>query len=137
MWAFLSFEIRPLVSKLSVLFSLGQLDWGKKKKKAESVSAPDSQRTPFPINLCIVHQAHRNSIVTSSLLNSLRIVCFKTSPTLWFTLLFQYFYMIDFFLSILQELCMKMVAYSYFIPPSSSLIVVMLFNLLETTQTIF
>lgn len=30
---FLAFEIRPLISKLSVLFCLGQLDWEKKKKK--------------------------------------------------------------------------------------------------------
>lgn len=47
------------------------------------------------------------SIVTSGCLNGLRIVYFKTSPAFWFILLSQYLCMLDFCLSILQELQMN------------------------------
>lgn len=59
------------------------------------------------------------SIVTSGGLNSLRRVYFKTSPAFWFILLSQYLCMLDFCLSILQELQMNMATYRCLIPPSS------------------
>lgn len=120
MWVLPAFEIRPLISKLSVLFPLGQLDWKKKNPfDFELFQHEILKRTPFSINLCVVHWAHMGSIVTSGCLNSLRIVYFKTSPAFWFILLSQYLCMLDFCLSILQELRMKMATYRCLIPPSS------------------
>ena len=60
-WAFVAFEIRPLLSKLSVLFSLGQLDWGKERKEKGPFDFELFQHEilgelhSFPISLCVVH----------------------------------------------------------------------------------
>lgn len=74
------------------------------------------------------------SIVTSSWLNRLRTFILKPVQHFDFSCFLS---MLDFRLSILQEILTKMATYSRTVnPPSSSVIVVMLLNL-ETTWTIF